>query len=282
MRLDQALGRTDEPLAAPDEPPLFRVQKRLADPIIDPADHLPDLCDRLCATLHAAGQGARRILLTVYRTDGETSRIEAATAAPTRDPAHMGSLFHERVEKLDPGFGFDVIVLEAAAADAMGTVQTDLASPSDDSFDLPRLIDRLVNRFGDTTIYCPLPRRSHVPERARRRAEPLAQRPEEEAARERERPLRLLDPAEEVRVLYAVPEGPPAQFVWRRSPHRILRYQGPERIAPEWWRDRAGTRLRDYYKVEDATGCRFWLYREGLHGDGRGGEPRWFLHGLFA
>ena len=97
-----------------------------------------------------------------------------------------------------------------------------------------------------------------------------------------ERPLRLLDPPEEVRVLYAVPEGPPAQFVWRRVTHRTTRYQGPERIAPEWWHDSPGTRLRDYFKVEDDAGRRWWLYREGLHDDGRGGDPRWFVHGIFA
>ena len=97
-----------------------------------------------------------------------------------------------------------------------------------------------------------------------------------------ERPLRLLDPPEEICVLYAVPEGPPAQFVWRRVTHRTVRYQGPERIAPEWWHDRPGTRLRDYFKVEDDAGRRYWLYREGLHDDGRGGDPRWFLHGIFA
>jgi protein ImuB len=83
-------------------------------------------------------------------------------------------------------------------------------------------------------------------------------------------------------VLYAVPEGPPAQFQWRRRSYRVARYQGPERIAPEWWQDKPGTRLRDYFKVEDEAGHRFWLYREGLQGDGRGGAPRWFLHGVFA
>jgi len=98
----------------------------------------------------------------------------------------------------------------------------------------------------------------------------------------KERPLRLFEHPEEVRVLYAVPEGPLAQFVWRRQTHRVTRYAGPERIAPEWWKDRPGTRLRDYFKVEDQTGLRLWLYREGLHEDGRGGDPRWFVHGCFA
>ena len=58
----------------------------------------------------------------------------------------------------------------------------------------------------------------------------------------------------------------------------MTRATGPERIAGEWWRDDATT--RDYYRVEDQSGARFWLYREGLYRDGA--EPRWFLHGLFG
>ena len=60
------------------------------------------------------------------------------------------------------------------------------------------------------------------------------------------------------------------------------RAEGPERIAPEWWRQPSSARLRDYYRVEDSTGRRYWIYREGLFGDGRGGTPSWFIHGLFG
>ena len=83
-------------------------------------------------------------------------------------------------------------------------------------------------------------------------------------------------------MIYATPEGLPRRFVWRRLVHDVLRAEGPERISPEWWRERGSARLRDYYKVEDREGRRFWIYREGLFGDGRGGEPIWYLHGLFG
>ena len=96
------------------------------------------------------------------------------------------------------------------------------------------------------------------------------------------RPQRLLDHPEAIAVIYATPEGMPRRFVWRRGVHDIARVEGPERIAPEWWRQPKGTRLRDYYRVEDETGRRFWIYREGVIGDGRGGAPAWFLHGLFG
>ncbi len=128
----------------------------------------------------------------------------------------------------------------------------------------------------------PVLRESHVPERVEGRVAALADHTLTVAPMTRERPIRLLAHPEEVHVLYAVPEGPPAQFIWRRQTHIVARYAGPERIAPEWWKDRPGTRLRDYFKVEDQTGRRIWLYREGLHADGRGGDPRWFVHGMFA
>ena len=95
-------------------------------------------------------------------------------------------------------------------------------------------------------------------------------------------PQRLLDRPEAIAVIYATPEGMPRRFVWRRAVHDIARVEGPERIAPEWWRQPSSARLRDYYRVEDGDGRRYWIYREGLIGDGRGGAPNWFIHGLFG
>lgn len=280
LRLDQMTGHLAEPLTPPEAPPVFRADARLAEPIFDPTHHLPGLCEDLCARLAHAGQGARRLRLTVYRTDGEVSRIEVAMASPSREAAHLAFLFRDRLERIDPGFGFDLISLEAAVTEALGVVQANLAGGRDEALELSRLVDRLTVRFGAGALSRPVPRASHIPERAEARAAPLATAGP--LAPLAERPLRLLDHAEEIRVLYAVPEGPPAQFIWRRLTHRTMRYAGPERIAPEWWQDQPGTRLRDYFKVEDEAGRRYWLYREGLHDDGRGGDPRWFLHGMFA
>lgn len=281
IRLDQLSGHLPEPVSPPDAPPVFRADARLAEPVLDPAPHLPGLCAALCGQLAAAGQGARRLRLSVYRIDGEVGRIEAACALPSRDAAHLAFLFRDRLERIDPGFGFDLISLEAVRAEALGGAQADLAGGTDAALELSQLADRLAARFGRAALARLQPVASHIPERAESRTAPLAAAPDIPPPPS-ERPQRLLDPAEEVRVLYAVPEGPPAQFLWRRRHHRVARSQGPERIAPEWWQDRPGTRLRDYFKVEDEAGHRFWLYREGLAGDGRGDAPRWFLHGIFA
>lgn len=301
IRLDQLTGHLPEPVSPPEAPPVFRTDARLPEPIFDPTHHLPALCEAICDQLARAHQGARRLRLTVYRTDGQISRIEAACATPGRDPAHLVFLFRDRLDKIDPGFGFDLISLEVPMAEPLGTQQVDLAGGTDATLELSHLVDRLTARFGRAALAQIQPAASHIPERAETLAAPLAPAPWCPAPlcpaplapaavmpaptlipASAERPQRLLTPAEEVSVLYAVPEGPPAQFQWRRRSYRVARYQGPERIAPEWWQDRAGTRLRDYFKVEDEAGHRFWLYREGVQGDGRGSTPRWFLHGIFA
>ena len=282
MRLDQALGKLAEPVASVDAKPRFLVQSRLAEPIFDPTPYLPELCENLCDALKDVGQGCRRLHLTVYHTDGDVSHVDVATSATSRDPNHLHGLFRDKVERINPGFGFDLITLEAGGVEEMHAQQNRLEGGSDDDLHLTRLVDRLSAKFGPRAVTWPVLRESHMPERAEGHVAALATMAETQVAVTKERPLCLFDHPEEVRVLYAVPEGPPAQFVWRRQTHRVTRYSGPERIAPEWWKDRPGTRLRDYFKVEDQGGRRIWLYREGLHEDGRGGDPRWFVHGCFA
>jgi protein ImuB len=97
-----------------------------------------------------------------------------------------------------------------------------------------------------------------------------------------DRPLRLFARPEPVDVIAEVPEGPPLRFRWRRVMHEITRAEGPERIAPEWWRPEDAARAtRDYFRVEDAEGRRYWLFREGLYGR-ETSSPAWYMHGLFA
>lgn len=280
MRLDQMMGRLAEPLEAPDDPPRFCVDARLPEPVQDPADWLPELAAQLCADLEAAGLGARRLTVTVFRTDGLVSSITVAVSLPSRDARHLVRLFEGKLDQIDPGYGFDLITLAAPVVEKMDRTQHRLDCKVEDGTELAELVDRLSAKFGRSAILRPAPVARHIPERAEAWRPALAGEPPV-APLIALRPLRMLDHPEEVRVLYAVPEGPPAQFVWRRQVHRVSRFAGPERIAPEWWADRPGTRLRDYYRVEDQHGLRLWIYREGVIGDGRGNEPRWFLHGMF-
>lgn len=283
IRLDRALGRLAAPLNAPPEPERRLVRTLLAEPVTDPTPHLPRMAERLCGALAEAGEGARLLRLTIYRVDGERRASDVATARATRDAGHILRLLKGRLDGIDPGFGFDLVTLEALRAEPLDMRQDALdGAAAEGDADVAALLDRLTARLGSGRITWSTWCESHLPERVEGRVPALGATPAEAPALSRPRPIRVLDRPEEVGVIYAVPEGPPIRFLWRHVTFDAVRHSGPERISPEWWRDRPGTRLRDYYVVEVRDGRRFWLYREGLMEDGRGGEPRWFLHGFFA
>jgi protein ImuB len=185
-----------------------------------------------------------------------------------------------RAAALDPQFGFDAFALTADWTESLGVAQESLIEEPSGERELARLVDRLTVKLGARAVRRPERHESHLPERASGWVSAL-HFPSLAMERSR-RPQRLLDRPETIDVIYATPEGMPRRFVWRRSVHDIARVEGPERIAPEWWRQPSSARHRDYYRVEDSDGRRYWIYREGLIGDGRGGAPAWFIHGLFG
>lgn len=282
VQLDRALGQQADPLDAPTDHVHHIARARLAEPVMDITPHLPDLVRTLCADLEGAGLGARALRMTIFRVDGMVRNKDVAFARASRDPAHILKLLEGKFDGVNPGFGFDLLTLETLNVEPLTEEQTGLDRARDTDADVAGLIDRLSARLGARNVTVSQWVESHVPERMEMQETSLDHTPAPVPDIPAERPIRLLDKPEEVRVVYAVPEGPPAQFIWRRVMHKTARHAGPERIAPEWWRDRPGSRLRDYYKVEVEDGRRFWLYREGVIGDGRGEEPRWFLHGFFA
>ena len=96
------------------------------------------------------------------------------------------------------------------------------------------------------------------------------------------RPIRLFERPEPVEVVASIPHGPPMRFRWRRVSHKVMRVDGPERIAAEWWRDAVRAHpTRDYFRVEDTDGRRYWLFRSGLY-EREAKPPQWFIHGVFA
>ena len=287
MRLDQLLGLVPEPLlpvigvAAP------MVQRRLAEPVrhrelLDRV--LTDLAADLARLLEAQGQGARRLELGMWKIDGEVivRRLEMAAAA--RDPAHVCRLFAARLDDVDAGFGIELVRLRAPWTEPLVMAQAELdAAAERHGTSLAACIDRLTVRLGAEAVRRPLPYASHVPERAQRWYPPLEpQKGSQETFDFHARPLKMLDQAEPIAVIYEAPDGLPRLFRWRGNVHEIARAEGPERIAPEWRREKSTVRLRDYYRIEDSTGRRYWIYRHGLAGDGRGGAPEWFLQGLAA
>jgi protein ImuB len=288
-RLDQLLGRVPEPLlpVAASELPL--VQRRLMESIrhrelLDRV--MADLAEDIAQALETRGEGARRLELGMWRVDGEAVFRTLELAAATRDSKHIARLFGAKLDDIDAGFGIELVRLAAPWCEKLALAQRDFdAGDERQGTSLAACIDRLTVRLGADAVRCPIPFASHLPERAQRWGPPLADAPATQSELAfHARPLKLLDRAEPIAVLYASPDGFPRRFRWRGDVHEVARVEGPERIAPEWWRERSMVRLRDYYRIEDGEGRRYWIYRHGIAGDGRGGDraPEWFLQGLFA
>jgi len=242
------------------------------------------LAASLCTDLNRDGHGASRVRLELYRTDGSVAAIDAGLSAPTREAKHLDRLLQDKVANIDLGFGVDVMLLGALATEPLLPAQTTLAV-SNGKAQADLLIDRLANRLGARIVRRLFPVQSHIPERAQKTKSVFAGSPTW-AAPTPQKPLRpalLFTKPEPVAVLAEIPEGPPVRFTWRRVTRRVVKAEGPERIAPEWWREfLSKARPRDYYRIEDEDGHRYWLFREGLYRDGGDDMPAWFVHGVFG
>lgn len=294
-RLDQALGLEPELLAAVRPMPRHRAAAIFAEPLTDMAGidtRLERLAPVLAARLAAAGEGASALTLTGFRVDGGASALGVRLGRPSREVTAWLRLFRERgLDRIDPGFGIDALVLAAITVAPLAAVQPGLDGAVEGVAEkLAGLVDRLSARLGEDAVLAARGYPSWLPERSQRWVPALAaiarfgQAPPIDDGFARPRPLLLLDPPERIEPLYEVPDGAPRQFRWRRVLRRVARAEGPERLAPEWWRG-SGRRTRDYYRVEDEAGSRYWLFREGLIDRaeaGDGGAPDWWMHGLFA
>ncbi len=287
LRLDEALGLAPEPLS-PLQPENLRWSRRsFAEPIGTPEDIAAAtraLLESLCRRLAEEGMGARKLTLALYRVDGRIEEAVIGTARATRDTRHLWRLFAERLPALDPGFGVEDMVVTAIIAQKLAPTQLGFqgggkTGPRADATELAVLVDRLTNRLGPHAVARPVLHESHIPERAVHFLPPL-RRSAAIVARdgEKPRPVRLLPRPEPIEAAALLPDEPPFLFRWRRLVHRVRRADGPERIAGEWWRESVAA--RDYYRVEDEDGRRFWLYRVGLYQPSI--TPRWFLHGVFG
>jgi protein ImuB len=298
-RLARLLGEIDGRITPHRSLPAVHEEARFAEPLnhVDSAfGVIGELAELACTTLRERALGARRLTASLFRSDGHVARIMIETATPSRDPVLLMRLFREKLgslnDPLDPGFGYDMIRLAVDHAEPLASTQLDLNGGSATDQPLATLVGRLANRFGRDRITRFASGDSYIPEQAAFELSaidpPLPQRwSEPEPGEPPLRPLHLFDPPQRVDVIAAVPDGPPLRFRWRRRLHHVLRYEGPERIAPEWWQRQHGHEpgrhglSRDYYRIEDAHGRRFWLFRHGLYGSEKV-DPDWYMHGIFA
>lgn len=294
FKLDRALGRGEKPISPRRILPDYAAEHRFAEPVTSEdviAASILSLAQSLCSVLGERGQGARALECAFFRSDGIVRRIALDTARPMRDAATIAKLFRTRLDvlsdPLDPGFGFDLIRLSVPQAERLVPESVALEARPDDEKEIAFLIDRLAARFGAHRVLIFRPEDTHIPEAAgvavpAQHADATALAFEPRIAGEPpRRPLRLFAQAEPIDALAQVPDGPPVRFRWRRVLHTVRLAEGPERIALEWWRHQEPKPTRDYFRVEDEAGQRFWLYRDGLY-DRERFAPKWYVHGLFA
>ncbi len=291
MRLDQAMGAAPEPVSPARAPESFAVRLSLPDPI-GLLDDLMAGIDRMlpqfCAKLENRGLGARILRLEAHRTDQAAEVVILGLARPSRDPARMRPLLEMKLDRIDAGFGIDMLRLEAVqveplhpatpAGHAEATARARDRMQGGTTQDLEDLMGRLGARMGLESLTWMHPVESHIPEKT---AQVLAAAWSEPAPNwpksHRPRPLLLWQP--ELVMAPEVPR-PPQEFRWRGRNWQLAHAMGPERLAPEWWLDDPNWRsgVRDYWEVVTHCGARLWLFFAHGAGLSRG----WFCQGSFA
>jgi len=250
------------------------------------------LAANLQPLMDARQVGARRLELRLFRVDGKVAAIEVRSAGPVHTPDRIQMLFRERIagfhEDLDAGFGFDLIRLNVLESQERSVRQGDLVSGAHAHEAFDSLVDRLGARLGVDRVLRLAAVDAHIPERSFGLVSAAGDGPDSsgfavaaDAPCVLTRPLLLFDRPELVEAIAEAPDGPPVRFRWRRAVYRIVRSEGPERIGAQWWLEGRGSRSRDYYRVEDDEGHRFWIFRHGLFGR-ETAHPKWYMHGLFA
>ena len=292
--LDCLTGRAEHPVKPRRFLPDVMAEQGFADPVTSEsaiAEAIQRLAGNLGDCLERRGEGARCFEACFFRADGQVRRIVIETGEATRDAAIVQLLFREKLDSLadpiDPGFGFDLIRLSASILQPVQSESGVFETKNPDR-EIRQLADRLAARFGPTRVLVYWPQDTHIPEAeaitAPAQAAWDAKPAWPEKAQEDDgphRPLRLFQRPEQIEAIAEIPDGPPLRFRWRSVLHHVVKADGPERIAPEWWRACDDAPTRDYYRVQDSSGRRFWIYRAGIYGR-ETAHSQWFMHGSFA
>ncbi|BCW88259.1 Protein ImuB [Alphaproteobacteria bacterium SO-S41] len=284
--LDRAMGALDEPIDPVAPPDLITVRQGFAEPIGAPetlARYTNKLVIALCAKLEEQGLGAKRLDLLFHRVDNRIEAIRVGTALPVRDVKRLTRLLCDKIEKIDPGFGVEIMTLSAPVVEPLGAKQSISSLIDAPEADITALIDTLSNRVGEHRLYRFAPLQSDVPERSVGKVAPTAPQTGEGWPDHWPRPSRLFPHPERIETVALLPDNPPVSFTWRGIRRRVKRADGPERVFGEWWkRDAELIAVRDYFQVEDEAGERFWVFRQGDGVDATTGSHDWFIHGIFG
>jgi protein ImuB len=285
-RLDQATGSTSEPIDPIRPAEMIEVRRTFVEPIGAAetiARYVGKLVALMCSELEERGLGARRVDLLCHLVDNRIQAVRIGVAKPIRDPKRLTRLLTDKIETIDPGFGIEILRLAATAIEPFATSQTISSLVEETAADVTGLIDILANRLGGRRLFRMAPAQSDVPERSYVRASPTAPVSDDQWPAHWPRPSRLLPAPEPIQTVALLPDHPPVHFTWRGIRRRVKRADGPERVFGEWWkRDAEMVAVRDYFRVEDEAGERFWIFRAGDGEDAATGSHKWYLHGIFG
>ncbi|MEN6454607.1 MAG: DNA polymerase Y family protein [Prolixibacteraceae bacterium] len=280
-RLGQALGTEPESLQAIQPAPVYQERLPCLEPVCTAAGieiALKRLLETLCERLFREGKGMRTGTFKGYRIDGETEQISIGTNRPSRNAAHLFKLFELKIPNIEPALGIELFTLEATLVEDFSETQEALWNmENSNQTAIAELLDHIAGKVGMKAIHRYLPQEHHWPEWSVKEASSLTEKPVTEWRTDHPRPLHLLPRPEPIEVMVVLPDYPPLHFRYKGELIKITRADGPERIEQEWWLQTGSP--RDYYRVEDENGARYWLFRLGLYGNGK---PQWFLHGFFT
>jgi protein ImuB len=286
LRIDQMLGRVNEPLV-PLEPPVVIKARMDFDGLVESLEAIwivfKKLTEQIIRQLLRHGRGAREVEVEFYRAYATTLRTTIRLSRPSRDPSNLFNLLRCAMETVETDEGFLGIALVVTSSERVADGQIHLLGGDEFAaqVELDHLIERLRVRLGENIIARPELVESYVPERAfswhgfSARVGVAQKRVENPCHVEALRPLHLLRHPVEIRAMVSPShdrDGKPILFVHQGQVRRLAHAVGPERIAGQWWQGHFKT--RDYFDVGDEAGQRFWIFRVGETG-------RWFLHGEF-
>jgi protein ImuB len=282
MRLDQVLGMMDEKVLWKNHVDPYREDLMTPEGVATAegiAAALKQLLGRICHRLHEDEKGLRGLLFDCFRVDGFVETVDIGTNRPSRNARHLFKLFENKLDKIEPALGIEQFRLSASGIEPLNLTQdTMLGGGTLQDSEVKEMVDRLSNRIGPNSVNSYVPRERYWPERSVKAVSFSEVSGAETWPQNLLRPIRLLKKPEPIEVTAPVPDYPPMLFRYQNRVHRVKKADGPERIEREWWLEKGPS--RDYFKLEDEDGNRYWVFRSGHYMDG---EPsRWFLHGLFA
>jgi protein ImuB len=309
-RLDQAWGLVEELIVPVPAVEPIEAAWSFEEPTADRRaleSVLQRLIGEIAETLAARQEGAQRLICRLLCAGTEPVQLTIGALQPTASAEHLAELFALQLERITLDAQVLAIELEVVASGPLEWRQQEFFDSGvnrQGERQLAVLLDRLNSRLGEKSVLRPRLDPDPQPEYASRLEAVLpGSNPKSEIRNPKSRPVNpgfqfairrspddapvpdyqfIAGPAarplclksqpEPIEVVSIVPDGPPIRFRWHRVEHLVARRWGPERIETGWWR---GPHVeRDYYRVETATGQRFWLFRQN-------DTDKWFLHGIF-